>query len=82
MPEISRTEEIRSEEIQELMGFIPKGIVRWGLTMIFMILSGIIIGSFFFKSPEIILAPMVLTTENPPVVLLSKSTGKIELLFV
>lgn len=81
MPEINKIE-LHSEEIQELMGFIPKGVVRWGLTVIFLILSGIITGSFFFKSPEIITAPMVLTTENPPVRLLSKSTGKIDRLFV
>lgn len=81
MPEINKIE-VHSEEIQELMGFIPNGIVRWGLTVIFLILFGIIIGSFFFKSPEIITAPMVLTTENPPVALLSKSTGKIDLLFI
>lgn len=81
MPDIIKIETY-SEEIQELMGFIPKGVVRWGLTVIFLILSGIIIGSFFFRSPEIITAPMVLTTENPPVELLSKSTGKIDRLFV
>ncbi len=81
MPEINKTE-LHSEEIQELMGFIPVAIVRWGLTVLFIILGGIIIGSFFFKSPEIITAPMVLTTENPPVQLLSKSTGKIDRLFV
>lgn len=82
MPEINRTEDIHSEEIQELMGFIPKGIVRWGLTVLFLILIGIIVGSFFFKSPEIIAAPMILTTENPPIALLSKSSGKVERLFV
>lgn len=81
MPEISK-QELHSEEIQELMGFIPRSIVRWGLTVIFLVLTGIIIGSFFFKSPEIITAPMVLTTEYPPVQLLSKSTGKIDRLFV
>lgn len=81
MPEINKIE-IHSEEIQELMGFIPKGVVRWGITVIFVIMAGIITGSFFFRSPEIITAPMVLTTENPPVALLSKSTGKIERLFV
>ncbi len=81
MSDISKLE-THSEEIQELMGFIPKGVVRWGLTVIFLILSGIIIGSFFFRSPEIITAPMVLTTENPPVELLSKSNGKIDRLFV
>ena len=81
MPEINKTE-VHSEEIQELMGFIPNGVVRWGLTVLFIILMGIIVGSYFFKSPEIIIAPIVLTTKNPPVVLLSKSTGKIDRLFI
>ncbi len=81
MPEIDKLE-LHSEEIQELMGFIPRGVVRWGLTVIFLILTGIIAGSFFFKSPEIITAPMVLTTDYPPVQLISKSTGKIDRLFI
>jgi len=81
MSEINKIE-IHSEEIQELMGFIPKSVVRWGITVIFIILAGIIIGSFYFRSPEIITAPMILTTKNPPVALLSKSTGKIDRLFV
>ncbi len=81
MPEINKLE-LHSEEIQELMGFIPRGIVRWGLTIIFLILAGIIAGSFFFRSPEIVTAPMVLITEYPPVQLLSKATGKIDRLFV
>jgi len=80
MPEIKNLE-VNSEEIQELMGFIPNAVVRWGLTVLFIILMGIIVGSFFFRSPEIIIAPMVLTTKNPPVVLLSRSTGKIDRLF-
>ncbi len=81
MHEINKTE-VHSDEIQELMGFIPNGVVRWGLAVLFIILMGIIVGSFFFRSPEIIIAPMVLTTKNPPVALLSKSTGKIDRLFV
>ena len=81
MPEINKIE-VRSEEVQELMGFIPNRIIRWGLTLIFLIFFGITVGCIFFKSPEIISAPIVLTTKNPPVALLSKSTGKIDRLFV
>jgi len=82
MLKIDNIEEVHSEEVQELMGFIPSGIVRCGLTIIFLIFSGIIIGCIFFKSPEIITTSMVLTTKNPPVALLSKSTGKIDRLFI
>ncbi len=70
-----------SEEVQEIMSYIPNHIIRWGLTVIFSIFTILLIGSYYFKSPEIIRAPMVLTTKNPPVSLISKSTGKIDRLF-
>ncbi len=74
--------EVHSQEVQEIMGYIPNKVTRWGLTLIFIALSGIIIGSFFFKSPETVTAQVVLTTQNPPVALVAKSTGKTERLFV
>ena len=70
-----------SEEVEEIMSFIPNRVIRWGLTVIFAVFTTLIIGSYFFKSPEIIRAPMILTKKNPPVSLISKSTGKIDRLF-
>ena len=63
------------------MSFIPNRVIRWGLTVIFGVFALLLIGSYYFKSPEIIRAPMILTTKNPPVSLISKSTGKIDRLF-
>lgn len=63
------------------MSFIPNRIIQYGLTIIFTIFAMLVIGSYYYKSPEIIRAPMVLTTKNPPVSLISKSTGKIDRLF-
>ncbi len=73
--------ESHSEEVDEIMSFIPNRIIRWGLTVIFALFFALLMGSYFFKSPEIIRAPMILTKKNPPVSLLSKSTGKIDRLF-
>jgi len=73
--------EAYSEEVEEIMSFIPNRIIRWGLTIIFALFFALLIGSYFFKSPEIIRAPMILTKKNPPVSLISKSTGKIDRLF-
>ena len=70
-----------SEEVEEIMSFIPSRVIRWGLTVIFAVFTTLLIGSYFFKSPEIIRAPMILTKKNPPVSLISKSTGKIDRLF-
>ncbi len=80
MPENSNLPN-HSEEVQDIMSLIPNQVIRWGLTVIFAVFLLLVIGSYYFKSPEIIKAPMVLTTKNPPVSLISKSTGKIERLF-
>ncbi len=80
MPEDSNLP-YHSEEVQDIMSFIPNRVIRWGLTVIFGVFALLLIGSYYFKSPEIIRAPMILTTKNPPVSLISKSTGKIDRLF-
>ena len=80
MPDNSNIEN-HSDEVQEIMSFIPNRVIRWGLTVIFGIFAMLVVGSYYFKSPEIIRAPMILTTKNPPISLISKSTGKIDRLF-
>lgn len=72
---------LRSEEIQEILGVPPKWIVRWGITLIFLIIAVIFIGSAFFRYPDIVTAPAVITSENPPSVIISKASGKITNIF-
>lgn len=74
--------EIRSSEVQEIMGFIPHWIIRGGITVIFLIIVLILIGSYFFKYPDIIMSNITVTTENPPATLVARSTGKIDALMV
>jgi len=69
--------EIHNEEVREIMGSIPGWTIRSGLTVIFLICSGIIVGSYFFTYPKVVSAPMVITTENPPARLISKTSGRI-----
>jgi len=70
--------ELRSEEVQELMGEVPGWILRWGIGLIAIVLSLLLAGSCFFKYPEVITADIIVTTVCPPVELYSKATGKIE----
>ena len=74
--------EIRSDEVQEILGQVPRWIVRWGTSLIFLIAIILIAGSGLFKYPEIQPATIVLTTENPPADLIAKTNGKIVELFV
>jgi HlyD family secretion protein len=73
--------EIRSEEVQEILGASPRWIIRAGISVVLGVVLAIMIGSWFFKYPDIITSQITLTTENPPVSLKAKSTGKITHLF-
>lgn len=74
--------EIRSDEVQELLGQVPKWIIRWGTSAILMIFLLVIIGSGLFKYPEIQPSTIILTTENPPAKLVANTYGKIVRLFI
>lgn len=73
---------LRNEEVQEIMGYVPRWITRWGITLITLIILVLLIGSWFFKYPDVISSPLVITTENPPASVVAKSTGKIQILLV
>lgn len=69
--------ELRSEEVQEVMGAVPPWILRSGITLLACIVAMLIIGSWLFKYPQIITTPLVLTTTVPPAGLVAKTSGKI-----
>jgi multidrug efflux pump subunit AcrA (membrane-fusion protein) len=81
-PEEKGASDIHSEEVQEIMGSIPGWIIRWGLLVVFTIFSLIIIGSWFFSYPEVVTAPLIITTYNTPAVLEAKTGGRIDRLLV
>jgi len=82
-PDIDKAKiEIRSEEVQEILGTPPSWIIRWGITIMVVVLAGLLLGSWFFKYPDVIDSAIIITTENPPAAVIAKSTGKIEQLFV
>jgi len=74
--------ELRSESVQEILGRPPRWIIRWGISIIFIVITGLIIGSYFFKYPDVITASITVTSENLPAGLMAKTTGRIDTLFV
>jgi len=74
--------ELRSEEVQEVLGSVPGWILRRGIIMLACIVVMLIVGSWLFKYPEIVSAPLVLTTATPPAGIVAKTNGKIVLLQV
>ncbi|RLD74451.1 MAG: HlyD family secretion protein, partial [Bacteroidetes bacterium] len=74
--------EIRSDEVQEILGFIPHWIIRSGISVIFLIIILLLFGSWYFKYPDIISSSITITTENPPAALVAKTSGKVESVLV
>ncbi len=70
--------ELRSEEVQEVMGQVPSWILRWGITVIALILVVIVAGCFFFRYSDTLSAPITVTSSIPPVEIYAKVSGKME----
>ncbi len=74
--------EIRSGEVQEILGRVPSRMVRYGIFVFAVIFSLIILSGFLFHYPDILYSSIVVTSENPPAILEARATGKIDKLFV
>jgi len=74
--------ELRSDEVQEILGTPPRWIVRWGTTLIFLgvILLGVV--SYIIKYPDVVAVPMYVTTYVEPVEVVSQRSGHLAQLMV
>ena len=71
-----------SEEAQEILGKIPSWIIRWGITLIFLIFLAILIGCCFIKYPERVNGTVTMTTIYSPINVVSKNSGNLERILV
>ena len=71
--------EIRSDEVQDILGMVPTWIVRWGSVVILITVLVIIAGAWRFRYPDIKRADIIVTTENPPAPLVARTDGRLSL---
>lgn len=74
--------ELRSEELQDIIGRIPTCFERYGILVIFMIVTILSVGSYFFYYPETLDATMVITNITPPANVVAKTSGNLERVIV
>lgn len=74
--------EIRSEEIQEIMGSVPKWLTRWGSTIVLATLVLLLIGAFFFPYPDVVNARVRLELKRPPELIKTGQSGTLTQLAV
>ncbi|MFF5384334.1 HlyD family efflux transporter periplasmic adaptor subunit [Pedobacter suwonensis] len=82
MPENDLIREFNSEEIREIITAVPSWILRWGITLVFSILAGIILLSALIDYPDIVKVNLKVNSLNAPKAVLSKQTGKLISLLV
>ncbi|WP_257668517.1 HlyD family efflux transporter periplasmic adaptor subunit [Parapedobacter tibetensis] len=74
--------EMKSEEVQEVMGQTPSWIVRWGIILFSFIVMMLLMGSYLFKYPDTVQSQIVITPDDPPANVIARSTGKLDEIFV
>lgn len=68
--------------LREVLGKEPAWIIRYGLILILLIVILVLTGSYVFKYPEIIETRITITTQSPPISIVSETAGRIEKLFI
>ena len=56
--------ELRSEKVRHIIGEIPSRIVRYGITIITIVILGLLIGTYFIPYPETISAKVQMTNAH------------------
>lgn len=74
--------ELRSEEVQELLARPPKWLLRWGITVVFLVMMLVFAGSWIVHYPDLVRASFKLTSANAPKAVLTHTDGKLIRLFV
>lgn len=82
MEEEKKEIEIRSDEVQEILSHAPNWMIRWGITLIFILILLVLFLSWFIKYPDVVEGKVVLTTQQPPSRLVSQVNGYIEELII
>ena len=67
----------RQDDIEAIIGNPPGWTLRWGMTVLFFCMVLLLTISWFVSYPDIVEAPAVLTTENPPIRLMAGASAKI-----
>ncbi|WP_435263972.1 HlyD family secretion protein [Tenacibaculum sp. nBUS_03] len=78
MPENNQDIEIRSEEVQEILSYVPNWMIRWGNTLFFLLIIMLLFISWFVKYPDVIATEVMVTTSFPPEKIYAKTAGQFE----
>jgi len=82
MPEDVQNIELRSEEVQEILEAVPTWMIRWGNTLVLLLILMLLCMSWFIKYPDVIETQAIVTTQIPPQKEYAKISGKFNAILV
>ena len=75
--------EIRdSSPVEAIIGKPPRAIVRWGITIIAIVILFTFAASWYLEYPYIVNGKLTISSSNPPASLIARTSGRIENLYV
>lgn len=74
--------ELRSEDVQEILGTPPNWLVRWGTTVVLIGFTLMLLAAWFIRYPDVVEAKVVITTAVPPMDVVTRTDGRIYRLLV
>jgi len=69
----------KSDEVQEVMNYVPHWIVRSGITIVFITILMLLGVSWLIKYPDVIKARVTIISQTPPIKVVARSNGKLTL---
>ncbi len=69
--------ELRSEDVQEILGTPPGWLVRWGTSVALGVFAALVGIAAFMRYPDVVAEKIVLTTSVPPVDVVARTDGYI-----
>lgn len=82
MTEEKKKIELRSEEVEDILGRVPGWVTRNGIVMLFAVIALLLLGAWMFKVPDVKRAEVFVTSLQPPANIESRTDGKVEELLV
>jgi len=74
--------ELRSEEVQDILTRVPHWMIRWGNIVILVVFVVLLLFTYIIKYPDVLSTQIVLTTQNPPEKIVTRTSGKIAKILV
>ncbi|MEX2370316.1 MAG: HlyD family efflux transporter periplasmic adaptor subunit [Bacteroidales bacterium] len=74
--------ELKSDDVEDILGKVPGWLTRNGIFMLLILISILILGAWTIKIPDVKKADIYVTSRIPPADIQSRSDGKIDQLMV